>query len=198
MSTAEQRAWEREQKRLLDQAGEEEAARLNQELHHRVGALEQLLAWSLTHPLRVDFSAMKLPLPQFRPGALANPLPMPDPEAFKPTPLTRLTRLVPGAEERFLAPWEQGRVAYEQAWVNWQHDEHERQAQLAKAQQEHEAATVAAQEQHQRIDELEADFRSGRRAAVEQCLTTALQAANTRPAFPMPSPSSTAAVSSSS
>ena len=42
---------------------------------------------------------------------------MPDPETFKPKPLTRLTRLVPGAEERFAARWEQGRVAYDQAWV---------------------------------------------------------------------------------
>ena len=83
---------------------------------------------------------------------------------------------MPGAEERFLSRWEQGRVAYEQAWWKSQHDEQQRQAQLASAQQDHEAATVAAQEQHQRIDELEADFRTGRRAAVERCLTTALQA----------------------
>ena len=73
MSTAEQRAWEREQKRLREQAGEEEAARLNQELQGRIGALEQLLAWSLAHPVRVDFAAA--------------------------------------------ARWEQGRVAYDQAWV---------------------------------------------------------------------------------
>ena len=184
MSTAEQRAWEREQKRLLEQAGEEEAARLNQDLHHRVGALEQLLAWSLAHPVTVDFAAMKLPPPKFRPGALANPLPTPDPETFKPKPLTRLTRLVPGAEERFLARWEQGRMDYEQAWANWQLGEHQRQAQLAKAQQEHEAATVAAQAQHRRIDELEADFRTGRRVAVEQCLTTALQASQYPAGFP--------------
>jgi hypothetical protein len=79
--------------------------------------LEQLLAWSLAHPVTVDFAAMKLPLPQFRPGALATPLPMPDPETFKPKPLTRLTRLMPGAEERFAARWEQGRVAYDRAWA---------------------------------------------------------------------------------
>jgi len=58
---------------------------------------------------------MKLPPPQFQSGALASPLPMPNPETFKPKPLTRLTRLVPGAEERFAARWEQGRVAYDQA-----------------------------------------------------------------------------------
>ena len=67
MSTAEQRAWEREQKRLLDLAGEEEAARLNEGVQRRVGALEQLLAWSLHHPVRVNFPAMKVPVPQFRP-----------------------------------------------------------------------------------------------------------------------------------
>ena len=44
MSTAEQRAFEREQKRRLDQAGEDEAGRLNDDLHQRVGRLEQLLA----------------------------------------------------------------------------------------------------------------------------------------------------------
>jgi hypothetical protein len=87
MSTAEQRAQEREQKRRLDQAGEDEAARLNHDLHQRVGRLEQLLAWSLAHPVTVDFAAMKVPLPQFQPGALANPLPMPDPETFKPKSL---------------------------------------------------------------------------------------------------------------
>lgn len=85
MSTAEQRAWEREQKRLREQAGEEEAARLNQELQGRIGALEQLLAWSLAHPVRVDFAAMKVPLPQFRPGALANPSPCRTPRRSSPS-----------------------------------------------------------------------------------------------------------------
>jgi len=184
MSTAEQRAWEREQKRLLEQEGEDEAARLNQELQHRVGALEQLLAWSLDHPVAVDLAAMKVPMPQFQPGAFAATLPMPDPESFKPKPLTRLTRLVPGAEERFAARWEQGRVAYDQAWADWQQAEQQRQAQLARAKEEHEAATTTAHEQHRRIDELEVDFRTGRRAAVEQCLTTALQASQYPAGFP--------------
>jgi hypothetical protein len=53
MSTAEQRAWEREQQRLREQAGEEEAARLNQELQGRIGALEQLFGL-VTGPSRED------------------------------------------------------------------------------------------------------------------------------------------------
>jgi hypothetical protein len=85
MSTAEQRAWEREQKQLLDLAGEEEAARLNEEIQRRGGALTQLLRWSLQHPVQVNFLAMKVPVPQFRPDALASPRPAPNPETFKPS-----------------------------------------------------------------------------------------------------------------
>jgi restriction system protein len=184
MSTAEQRAWEREQKRRLEQAGEDEAARLNQELQQYVGTLEQLLGWSLAHPVTVDFAAMKVPAPQSQPGALAVPIPTPDPDSFRPKPLTRLAKLVPGAQERFAARWEQGRVAYEQAGADWQQAEQQRRDQLAKAKQEHAAAAAAAHEQHRRIDELEADFRTGRRAAVEQCLATALQASQYPRNFP--------------
>jgi restriction system protein len=184
MSTADQRAWEREQKRLLDLAGEEEAARLNEEIQRRVGALTQLLRWSLQHPVQVNFPAMKVPVPQFRPGSLASPRPAPDPETFKPKPLNRLTKMVPGAEERFVARWEQGRVAYDQAWAQWQREEQQRLEQLARAEKDHQAATAAAQEQHRRVDELEADFRSGKRAAVEQCLTTALQGSQYPTGFP--------------
>jgi restriction system protein len=184
MSTAEERAWERERKRRLDEAGEAEAGRLNEEIQRRVGTLDQLLVWSLNHPVSVAFMAMKVPVPQFQPGALAVPLPPPNPETFKPRPLTRLTRLMPGAEERFAARWEQGRVAYDQACANWQWAEQQRQHQFARAKAEHEAATAMAQEQHRRVDELEAGFRTGRRAAIEQCLTTALQASQYPAGFP--------------
>jgi hypothetical protein len=184
MSTAEQRTWEREQKRLLDQAGEDEAARLNDELQRRVGTLEQLLDWSLTHPVTVNFAAMKVLVPQFRPGVLAAPLPMPDPETFKPKPLNRLTQMVPGAEQRFATRWEQGRVAYERASAEWQQAEQQRREQLATAEEEHKAATAAAHEQHHRVDELQADFRTGRRAAVQQCLTEALQESHYPAGFP--------------
>ena len=185
MSTAaEQRAWEREQRRLRDLAGEAEAARLDEEIQRHLKTLEQLLDWSLHHPARVNFQAMKVPVPQFRPGTLASPLPQPAPETFKPKPLSFLTRAVPGAEKRFGAKWEQGRVAYEQAYAQWQQAEQQRHEQLARARAEHQLAAAAAQVQHRRVDELEADFRTGRRAAVEQCLTTALQASQYPSGFP--------------
>jgi restriction system protein len=175
MSTAEQRAWEREQKRLRDLDGEVEEAQLNEMLRLWLENLENLLMWSVDHPVRMDFRAMKVPVPQFQPGPLATPLPMPDPETFKPKPLGVFGRAVPGAQQRFEAKWEQGRAAYEQASGQWQQAEQQRQEQLVAARREHEVATAAAHEQHRRVDELEADFRDGKRAAVEQCLTTTLQ-----------------------
>jgi restriction system protein len=184
MSTAEQRAWEREQKRLRDLAGAEEEARLNEEIQRWVEALEHLLRASLSRPGRVDFRAMKAPVSRFELGRLAPPPPPPDPETFKPKLPNRLAKGLPGAKERFQRRWEQGRVAFERAQAAWQQAERQRQEELARAKAQHEAATAAAHEQHRRVDELAADFQTGKRAAVEQCLATALQASHYPSAFP--------------
>ncbi len=184
MSTAEQRAWEKEQKRLRDLAGAEEEARRNEEIRRWVETLEHLLTWSLSRPARVDFRAMKAPLPQFQPGTLASPLPAPDPEAFKPKLPNRLAKRLPGAQERFQRRWQQGRTAFERAQAEWQQAERHRQEQLARATARHEAATTAAHEQHRRIAELAADFQTGKRAAVERCLTSTLQASQYPAGFP--------------
>src|SRR5687768_13115151 len=106
MSTAQQRAWEREEKRRLELAGQAEAERRNEELQRWIRALEQVLAWSLDHPVPVNFQAMMVPLPEFRPGDLAWPLLPPKPEDFQPKPLNAFTRLLPGAEERFRLRWD--------------------------------------------------------------------------------------------
>ncbi len=185
MSTAEQRAWEREQKRLRDLAGEAEAARLNDQIVRRVDMLERLLNWSLDHAIRVDFQAMKVRAPVLQLSrSLTLPLAQPNARDFKPRPLNFLTKMAPKAEERFQARWEQGRVAYEKACAQWQQAEEERQERLARAKKEHQFAIAATQVQHRRVDELEADFRAGRRAAVEQCLTTALRSSRYPDAFP--------------
>src|SRR6266511_3098715 len=126
MSTAEQRAWEREQKRLRDLAGEAEAARLNDQIVRRVDMLERLLNWSLDHAIRVDFQAMKVRAPVLQLSrSLTLPLAQPNARDFKPRPLNFLTKMAPKAEERFQARWEQGRVAYEKACAQWQQAEYE-------------------------------------------------------------------------
>jgi restriction system protein len=179
VSATERRAWEREQKRLRDLAGEEQAAELNEQLAAYVEALEELLDYSLRYPVSVDFQAMKVAVPRFQPGNLAHPIPEPRADEFKPKPPSGLATLVPGAEKRFRARWEQGRATFEQAHARWQRDAQQRREQLARAESEHKRASESAEEQHRRIDELEADFRTGKRAAIEQCLATALQGAST-------------------
>jgi restriction system protein len=126
VSTRERQAWEREQKRLRDLAGEEQAAELNEQLTEYIEALEELLDYTLRYPVTVDFQAMKVAVPRFQPGKLAHPIPEPKANDFKPKPPSGLAALVPGAEKRFRAKWEQGRAAFEQAYARWQRDEQQR------------------------------------------------------------------------
>ena len=135
VATAEERAWEREQKRRLELAGQADAERRNAELQRWIRALEHVLLWLLDHPLRVSFPAMMEALPDFQPGNLARPLEPPSPQDFQPKPLNALSRLLPGAKERFQMRWEQGRVLYKQACQQWQQLEQQRQRDLARAQE---------------------------------------------------------------
>jgi hypothetical protein len=84
MATAQQRAWEREERRRLELAGQAEAERQNDELQGWIRVLDDVLAWSLDHPVRVNFPAMMVPLPEFRRGDLTWPLLPPKPEDFQP------------------------------------------------------------------------------------------------------------------
>jgi hypothetical protein len=54
-STAQQRAWEREERRRLELPGQAEAERRNDELQRWIRALEHVLVWSLDHPVPVSF-----------------------------------------------------------------------------------------------------------------------------------------------
>jgi restriction system protein len=184
VATAQERAWEREEKRRLELAGQADAERRNDELQRWIRGLEQVLLWSLDHPVRVNFPAMMEPLADFQPGDLARPLQPPNPKDFQPKALNAFRRLLPGAGERFQMQWEQGRVRYEQACHQWQQLEQQRQRELAWAQEAHQVATAKIHEQHRRVMELEKDFQTGQRAAVEECLTTALQSSLYPPEFP--------------
>jgi restriction system protein len=145
-----------------------QADELNEQLTDYVEALEELLDYTLRYPVTVAFPAMKVAIPQYQPGNLGHPIPEPRADDFKPKPPSGLATLVPGAEQRFHARCEQGRATFEQAHARWQHDEQQRQAQLARAEAEHKRATESAEEQHRRIDELEADFRLARDIIPEQ------------------------------
>jgi restriction system protein len=95
-----------------------------------------------------------------------------------------MARLLPGAEDRYKAKWQQGKAAYEYAVRQWQATEQARQRRLVVAKEEHERNTAAVKEQHARIDELDADYRTGKRAAVEHALGATLAGSSYPSDFP--------------
>jgi restriction system protein len=84
------------------------------------------------------------------------------------------------------ARWEQARAAYTAAEADWQARETARQGRLAKLQQQYERGAATAREQHIRIEELKADFHTGKRAAVEECINRVLTASRHPSGFPAP------------
>jgi restriction system protein len=136
----------------------------NQELADDVAGLHRLLADTLAVDDFLDFETLKdaAPLPVFAPGALANPEPHPNPEAFRPPEPTGLRARLPGAREKFLAEWEEGRVAYEAAVAGYQQREAERQRRLAAAHAEHQKAVAEVEArlaaQHAEVEQFKADF----------------------------------------
>src|SRR6266536_4962497 len=155
---------ERERRRRLDrqQALEAEAGRRNQQVTEWRAALSGLFAAAVLRGNLLDFEAMKPPLPRFAPGQLAQPEPRPDPDAFRAAPLRWYERLLPGQQERLQARWEQARAAYTAAEINWRARETARQAKLDTLKEQYERDAARVREEHIRIDELRADFHTGK------------------------------------
>ena len=115
---------------------------LNEELQDDVARLHRLLADTLTVDDFLDFETLKeaAPLPVFAPGALAHAEPPPSPDGFRPPEPTGLRARLPGAREKYLARWDEGRVAYEAVVTAYSQREAERQQRLAAAQADHQRA----------------------------------------------------------
>jgi restriction system protein len=181
-----QRDFERQQRLAHQQAQEAEAERRNQELAERLAALEDVFPAAVRRGNLLDFEAMKSPIPRFAPSQLAQPEPGPDPNAFQAAPLRWYERLLPDKQERLQARWEQARAAYAAAEADWQARETDRQGRLARLQQQYERGAATVREQHTRIEELKADFHTGKRAAVEECVNRVLAASRYPSGFPAP------------
>jgi len=179
---------ERERRRRLDrqQALEAEAGRRNQQVTEWLAALSGLFAAAVLRGNLLDFEAMKPPLPRFAPGQLAQPEPRPDPDAFRAAPLRWYERLLPGQQERLQARWQRARDAYTAAEADWQARETARQGRLATVKVEYERGAAKVAEQRARIDELKADFSTGKRAAVQECVERVLAASQYPSGFPAP------------
>jgi restriction system protein len=181
---------QKERKRLYEAARMAEVGSLNESLMFDVRGLQTLLRQSLAVDDFLDFETLKdaTPLPGWEPGDLATPIPPPDQWDFRPTELTGMQKLVPGAQKRYEVKYEQGRLAYQAAVDTWTTAEAERKQRLDAAWTEHQRATAAAQaqldRQHAEIEAFKSDFKAGRPNAVTQYFAMVLELSRYPEGFP--------------
>src|SRR5437763_2008196 len=139
---------EKERKRLYLESRVAEVEAMNEQLDQTISALEGLLAATLDVDDFLDFEALKEApeLPTFQPGALSTPEPPPRIEAFLPTPLGLIEKLVPGAKAKHERALEDARQGFEAESAAHQKREAERERALGEARSQHqqESAQVVA------------------------------------------------------
>ncbi|MGX1759070.1 restriction endonuclease [Streptomyces lydicus] len=170
----------RERQTAYRQQREADARRRTEELDARVSALTGLLADGCRAPA---FSAAALLRPErieeFAPGALATPVPMPDPARYHaPTGGWHLGARRDRAQE-------EARARYEQDWYTAQAAESRRQAQLAAYRQQYDqwaAGALAEIRQHNSgIEELLSGLRGGDADAAVEYFSAALYSSTAWP-----------------
>ncbi|MFG2827749.1 restriction endonuclease [Streptomyces sp. NPDC048434] len=170
----------RERQTAYRQQREADARRRTEELDARVAALTGLLVDGCRAPA---FSAAVLLHPEriaeFAPGALAGPVPMPDPVRYQaPTGGWHL-----GARRDRVQ--EEARARYEQDWYTAQAAESRRQAQLAAYRQQYDqwaAGALAEIRQHNSgIEELLSGLRAGDADAAVEYFSAALYSSTAWP-----------------
>ncbi|MFK4117562.1 restriction endonuclease [Streptomyces longwoodensis] len=155
-----------------------EARRRTQELEAQVESLRGLLATGTRAPaFRADALLRTEEVAPFAPGALAQPLPMPHPDAYPP-------RSAWTAHQRAQAQAE-ARARFEQDWYAAQAAEARRQQQLAAYQREYERQTEAHRTEVRRhnagVTEVTDGVRRGEPDAVVEFFSAALYAATAWP-----------------
>ncbi|BDM70999.1 hypothetical protein HEK616_44860 [Streptomyces nigrescens] len=171
----------RERQAAYRQQREADARRRTEELDARVAALTGLLADGCRAPA---FTAAALLRPErieeFAPGALATPVPMPDPARYQAPPGGWHL----GAARRDRAQ-EEARARYEQDWYAAQSAEHQRQNQLAAYRRQYDQWAAGALDgirQHNAgIEELLTGLRNGDAEAAVEYFSAALYASTAWP-----------------
>ncbi|MGW7578132.1 restriction endonuclease [Streptomyces sp. NPDC054765] len=170
----------RERQTAYRQQRETDARRRTEELDARVAALTALLADGCRAPA---FSAAALLRPEqieeFAPGALATPVPMPDPARYQaPTGGWQIGVRRDRAQE-------EARARYEQDWYAAQAAESRRQAQLAAYRQQYDQWATGALAEIRRhnsgIEELLAGLRAGEADAAVEYFSAALYSSKAWP-----------------
>lgn len=167
--------WERER---AEEAGLAEAQRVTAELTEHIEYLRSLLPYGIQTPVRLDFNAMKEEPPTVARYTVEDSTGFaaageldhePAEEDFEPDWPSWIDRLIPGWRARYEQRREKAREHYIRARAAWK---------------EHEQRLAEVGKQHLRIDELEADYRSGKAAAVREALSAALARRAYPPDFP--------------
>jgi restriction system protein len=165
-------ATDKERKQLYRASRTADVGLQNARLEDQVACLQLLLADSLAVNDALDFELLKerAQVPVFNPGDLTTPIPPPDPDRFKPRPLTGLQMKLPGRRARYEQELEEGRRYYEQALALQQQREAERLRLLRDAQAEHAGRVSDTRarlaQQHAEVDAFKAAFAAGERTAV--------------------------------
>jgi restriction system protein len=181
---------QKERARLYTEARVAEVAALNESLAAGVSDLDGLLSSSLAVHGFLDFESLKetVPLPQFEPGALAVPVPPPDPSDFRPPEPGAAQKVVPGAKQRYLARFEAGRRQYDAAVQAHQLHETERLSQLEQGRAEHQRAVEAIDarlaRQHAEVEAFRAAFTAGEPGAVVDYFALVLERSHYPEGFP--------------
>jgi restriction system protein len=185
-----QAAEAKERQRLYVESRLADVELLNEELQDDVANLQHLLADTLQVDDFLDFETLKeaAPRPVFMPGPLAHPEPPPSPDAFRPVEPNGLRARLPGARGKYLAKWEDGRIAYETAVTAHNQREAERRQRLTAAEADYRRtvseieARLAAQ--HAEVERFKSDFHAGKPAAVMQYFALVLEASRYPDGFP--------------
>jgi len=181
---------QKERARLYIESRIAEVAALNERLAADIAELDGLFRSTLKVDDSLDFESLKeaAPRPQFEPGALAVPAPLPDPADFRPPELSGAQKLVPGARQRYQARYEAGHRQYDAAVREHQLWEAQRLGQLQHARAEHERAVAALEDrlarQHAEVESFKAAFTVGEPGAVVQYFALVLGRSHYPEGFP--------------
>jgi restriction system protein len=179
---------EKERKRLYVESRIAEVAAMNDDLEASIGALDGILAASLTRRELVRFSSLKKPAspPKWAHAELEHPEPVPDPSQFVPASPAGLGKVF--GKSKYEQAFEQGRVRYEQAIREHQARDQQRVQALTAARAQWQSAVDAANEkarkQHQEVDTFEADYRRGDLDAVVSYCSLVLGTSSYPEGFP--------------
>jgi restriction system protein len=186
----ERAARERDAKRRHAEARAAEVEEMNADVEAEVAALEGILAATLTVDDHIDFDVLKEEpeIPPFQPGRLAVAERSPERDAFMPSPLSALSKLVPGAKAKHEQAVVSATSAYEQAQREHADRERAREAELAGARRAYEKDVAKikarAEAQHREIDAFRVRFEAGDPAAIVEYFSLVLDTSSYPEDFP--------------